>query len=114
MVNAHAHLDLTDLPPTPYGGDFMAWLRAVKTGRPTDPDAVAAAVHRGLAMSAEAGVGYLGDVANSPVAIHARHGAPHGLPGVSYLECFGVGGRQADSVRALDARLAALPFEAPV
>lgn len=114
MVNAHAHLDLTDLPPTPYGGDFMAWLHAVKTGRPTDPDAVAAAVRRGLAMSAEAGVGYLGDIANSPLAIRARQDAPCGLPGVSYLECFGLGKRQTEATRALDAKLESLVFETPI
>ncbi|MEX0776977.1 MAG: amidohydrolase family protein [Phycisphaeraceae bacterium] len=138
MVNAHAHLDLTSLGAQPYGGDFLDWLKYVVSHRPTEPAAIAAAVHRGLALSHDAGVGWIGDIANSTHAVIARLEAcpspgmpqpspdlpraspgmprpspgmprsgglpgthpttpnPPAIPGVSYLEVFGLGRRQLD------------------
>ena len=114
MVNPHAHLDLTDLGPRPYAGDFPAWLRQVAADRPTGDASIEAAVHRGVRMSLEAGVGFLGDVAYWPAAIRARRTAPLQLPGVSYLEVFGVGEAQARAIDAAEAKLAELEFETPV
>lgn len=93
MVNAHAHLDLTDLGPRPYGGDFIEWVRMVMRDRPTEDDAITAALRRGLKMSRDAGVGLLGDIAGTPTAVRARiHAdAEMQIAGTSWLECVGIG-----------------------
>jgi cytosine/adenosine deaminase-related metal-dependent hydrolase len=111
MVNAHAHLDLTDIGPHPYDGDFPAWLRFAAQQRPTDPHALTLAVLHGAEMSRAAGVEYLADLAYDPQAIHARRQAM--LPGVSYLECFGLGPRQHQQIARLNDQLAQLAFETP-
>jgi cytosine/adenosine deaminase-related metal-dependent hydrolase len=113
LVNAHAHLDLTSLGPTPYGGDFTAWLRDVVSRRPTDPKLIIDAVRRGLVLSREAGVGHLGDIAGSTAAVMGRRQTPHEaeIPGVSYIECFGVGEHQASSIAQVTRALNDLPFE---
>jgi aminodeoxyfutalosine deaminase len=129
LVNAHAHLDLTDLGPQPFDGRFEQWL-ALVTDHRRDPAADAAgAVRRGLTASWRAGVGYLGDVAFSPQAVKAwmdwrptpagdgtgpdSDGASGPIPGVSYLECFGLGRWQGEALAKLKEQLAALPYEAP-
>lgn len=116
MVNAHAHLDLAGLAPSPYAGDFLAWLRDVMGRRPTTTQEITAAVHLGLAMSRQSGVAHVGDIAGSPTAIIARQQAPAdvSLPGVSYLECFGLGDRQTPAIEQAAAALDALPFEVPL
>ena len=97
LVNAHAHLDLTGVPAVPYEGGFVAWLEHVMAHRPTEPADVTAAVRCGLALSRQAGVGLVGDVAGSVTALDARldieaelEDSPHPR-GVSLLECFGIG-----------------------
>ena len=62
LVNAHAHLDLSPLGPTPYGGDFTAWLREVVRRRPSEPKRIIEAVREGLRLSRAAGVGHIGDI----------------------------------------------------
>ncbi|MFA9479177.1 amidohydrolase family protein [Phycisphaerales bacterium AB-hyl4] len=116
MVNAHAHLDLTHVPAVDYTGDFLAWLKQVRTARPTDFDAVGAAVAEGLRLSREAGVGYVGDIAGSVDAIRARHAVGEGLalPGVSYLECFGFDTMLDAAADRIEAWLDPLPFDVPV
>ncbi|MFW6060051.1 MAG: amidohydrolase family protein [Phycisphaeraceae bacterium] len=119
LVNAHAHLDLTDLDRRPYDrerGDFTNWLRGVIDDRPQTPDAITDAVHHGLRLSREAGVGWLGDVGGSVDAIYARRQAPAGLrlPGVSYLECFGLGNTGKEVARQVDQALDPLDFEVKV
>jgi cytosine/adenosine deaminase-related metal-dependent hydrolase len=109
LVNAHAHLDLTGLGPRTYGGDFTAWLAEVTVGRPTDPDAIATAVHRGIQLSRAAGVEFVGDLAYHPHAIIARQAA--GIPGVSYLEVFGHGARQQERLAEMRQRLGELTYE---
>ena len=112
LVNAHAHLDLTTLGPRPYKGDFAGWLRGVIQDAPVEDRQVAQAVNQGLAMSAKTGTGYLGDITGSPVAIATRRGND-GLPGVSYLECFGVGARQDDAAAHLKDQLGRLATYTP-
>lgn len=117
LVNAHAHLDLTDLGPRPFDtqtDDFVGWLRQIIDHRPQAPDDIADAVHHGLRLSHQAGVGWIGDIAGSLDAIHARRQAPSGLrlPGVSYLECFGIGEAGKAAARELDQTLDPLDFEA--
>jgi cytosine/adenosine deaminase-related metal-dependent hydrolase len=116
LVNAHTHLDLTGIGQLSYHGDFIGWLRSVMDRRPREPGPIAEAVHQGMRLAREAGVGYMGDVAGSVAAIESRIHAPRELiiPGVSYLECVGIGRQQAEqfdrTVNALDQ----LPFETPV
>ena len=112
MVNGHAHLDLTHLGPRPYVGNFVDWLAQVMQGRPGDDAAIAASVQRGVELSRQAGVEWVGDVANSPAAIRTRQDA--GLAGVSYLECFGLGKRQDQRIEDLRRQLDSLEFETPV
>lgn len=120
LVNAHAHLDLTDTPSAPYRGDFTAWLEHVIAHRDDVASNVQTAVRRGLELSRAAGVGVIGDVAGSRTSIEARMAAEAhmadradafeiaaearsateaesrnppaaGERGVSFLECFGIG-----------------------
>jgi cytosine/adenosine deaminase-related metal-dependent hydrolase len=112
LVNAHAHLDLTDLGPRPLGGSFLDWLGGVMADRPRDADTVTAAVRHGAAMSRQAGVAWIGDVAHSSAAVTARKDTE--LPGVTYLECVGLGSRQPQRWRETLTTLDALPHELPV
>ena len=100
LVNAHAHLDLTTLGPRPYKGQFADWLAEVIRQSPAGDSQVAQSVARGLAMCAQTGTGYLGDITGHLAAINARIGDGK-LPGVSYLECFGVGVRQGEAIARL-------------
>ena len=121
LVNSHAHLDLTLLGPRPFAGDFSAWLLNVRDQRPQDGPTAAAAVEQGLRLSAEAGVGHIGDIAAAPAAVLARLAVCPGLPGqalpgagiggVSYLEAFGVGHKQKDGFIAVLECLRALPSD---
>lgn len=95
LVNAHTHLDLTAIGPQSYAGDFSAWLDMVRRSRPTEPDAIAAAVCDGARMSLAAGVVAVGDIAGAPrgqptlAPAHAL--STTGLTGVSFLEFFAIG-----------------------
>ena len=109
LVNAHAHLDMTAIGPQCYDGNFSAWLWRITEARPTSDDQIGRAVRRGVEMSRAAGVGIVGDIANSPAAVRAR--AATGLGGVSYIECFGQGRTAVRAIEKLDAMLAQLPVE---
>jgi cytosine/adenosine deaminase-related metal-dependent hydrolase len=116
LVNAHVHLDLAGLDPIAFNGDIRAWLGHVMAHRPDQPGAIAQAVHRGLRLSREAGVGFVGDIAGAVPAIEARLNAPGelALPGVSYLECLGIGRDQAERFDQTVDQLDRLPFETDV
>jgi cytosine/adenosine deaminase-related metal-dependent hydrolase len=116
LVNAHLHLDLSGIGPLTYDGDFLNWLRTVMAKRPQESGAIAQAVHRGLRLSLEAGVGCIADIAGSVPAIEARLNAPDelALPGVSYLECMGIGRDQAERFDQTVDALDRLPFETAV
>ena len=111
LVNAHAHLDLTLLGPRPYGGNFMAWLRDIAQCRRADPRLPRESVAAGLEQSQSAGVGVVGDIAGTAEAAQARLESPEPgqMPGVSFVECFGVGRRQVDGFIELARRLGQLP-----
>lgn len=113
LVNAHAHLDLTPIGPIPFGGTFTGWLREVVGSRPAEPKAIIEAVRQGMTLSKAAGVGHIGDIAGSTAAVMGRRQAPDDkvIPGVSYLECFGLGANQASAVARVERALEDLPFE---
>ncbi len=99
MVNAHAHLALSDLGPRPYQGAFIDWLMMVMEQAPREADAVEQAIARGVHLSLEAGVGWVGDICPLPAGI--AHRAHAGLGGVLYLECTGIGDRAEQRAEAL-------------
>ncbi|MBK8975712.1 MAG: amidohydrolase family protein [Planctomycetes bacterium] len=111
LVNAHAHLDLTALGPRAFGGTFLGWVGDVVRDRPRDDRAIAAAVHAGLELSAAAGTGWVGDIAGSEAAVHARLRDAASLPGVAWLECFGIGPAATTGAERADATLARLRDE---
>ena len=100
MVNAHVHLDLTDLDPLPQELDFDGWLAAVIRHRAAQeaPGCVAQAVRRGVAASLAGGCPFVGDVCGSPRAFEALLDSE--LGGVGFIELFGHGPR---AMRALEA-----------
>lgn len=110
MVNAHAHLDLTALGRRPMTGDFIDWVDMVMRERPQSSEAIRAAVRDGLTQSAQAGVGWIGDIAGSDAAVEARWiGGDGAWPGgVSFLECFGIGRAADDAARRAWQRYEAL------
>jgi aminodeoxyfutalosine deaminase len=96
MVNAHAHLDLTDFGPVPYdpAGGFVGWVEMVMRRRPQTEEGITNAVRNGLQLSHAAGTWIIGDIAGSDTAVIARINARQlWLDGPSYLECFGLGSR---------------------
>jgi len=113
LVNAHTHLDLTPIGPQPYQGSFTDWIREVLRLRPAEPKAIIDAVRQGMRLSKAAGVGHIGDIAGSTAAVMGRRQAPDDavIPGVSYLECFGLGANQASTIARVQQALEDLPFE---
>ncbi len=106
MVNAHAHLALTHLGPRPFKGRFIDWLMMVMQQAPREAEAVERAIARGVHLSLEAGVGWVGDVCPMPAGIAQRVEA--GLGGVLYLECTGIGDRAAQRAGAIPSAAAEL------
>lgn len=112
LVNAHAHLDLTDMGPVSYTGRFTDWIAKVMAHRKTQGETgIQSAMLAGLKASYTSGVGWVGDICgtpgtpSSPAAIDARRHAPPplNLPGVAYLEQFGIGSTEARAIEALHA-----------
>lgn len=111
MVNAHTHLDLTHLGPLDHDPDtgFVAWVDRVREGRAQTPDAIAASVRRGIELSLRAGVVLVGDIAGAAAGVprlkpfHALAASP--LSGVSFLEFFAIGSREAAALDRLEALL---------
>jgi cytosine/adenosine deaminase-related metal-dependent hydrolase len=97
LVNAHTHLDLTDIGPQPFDPDrgFAAWADMVRTRRPTSEDAIRSAVRRGIQLSLTGGVVAVGDIAGAPAGqpsltpFQTLRDSP--LWGVSFAEFFGIG-----------------------
>lgn len=97
LVNAHTHLDLTHIGPVPHdpGDGFVRWVDHIRTNRrQTDPE-IAEVVELGVRLSRAGGTIAAGDIAGAPAGrlteapAHAMAAA--GMPGVSYLEFFGIG-----------------------
>lgn len=115
FVNAHAHLDLAHVGPRPFPGTFAEWVRSVITMRAVGAAAIAASVTAGLRASRAAGVGWIGDIAATDAAVDARATAPPDavVPGVAWLEVFGIGRRSTvgtdDALTRLEALRARYP-----
>lgn len=103
LVNAHAHLDLTAIGPTPYGGDFIEWIEFVRDARPSGPEAVAASVRLGIEKSIAGGTAIIGDIAGvgSTVPLEVLR-ADGRLRGLSFVEVFGLGANQQQAIDAME------------
>jgi cytosine/adenosine deaminase-related metal-dependent hydrolase len=111
LVNAHCHLDLTDVGALGFDGDFIAWIDEIRLRRPTDPDAVAAAVRRGIELCRAGGTGLVGDIAGGASPVPSRELTAAAMEGVSFLEVLGIGRAEpraletvAQIARSADAR----------
>jgi cytosine/adenosine deaminase-related metal-dependent hydrolase len=81
LVNAHAHLDVSDLP-APLGepnGGLAPWIRRVMDHRRQWPDAGSRSVALGLAESIRSGVTMLADIAQADWPIEAAADVPLSL-----------------------------------
>lgn len=95
-VNAHTHLDLSEMPLTPGGYvDFVQ--RVVAYGR-TGGRGLAAA-ERGLAELAAGGVSVIGDIVTSEAVLDRLLAHP-GLRGVAYWEVIGPDPQDAERIMA--------------
>jgi aminodeoxyfutalosine deaminase len=92
-VNAHTHLDLSDLPLTP--GSYGAFIRAVVAHARAGGRGLAAA-ERGLRALRDAGVATVGDIVTDE-AVLARLLADPALSGVAYWEVLGPDPVEADA-----------------
>jgi len=104
LVNAHVHLDLTDVGPQSFGGDFLQWIGQIRQLRRNDDYDVAGAVARGAALSRAAGVLTVGDIAGwAAPGLVRRALAASPLRGVSFVELLGFAGEsRAEAERQLD------------
>ncbi len=90
LVNAHTHLELTDLaqlcPAEPM--DFVAWLaRLVWRLRQRSTAQIRAAIERGISELAACGVTHVGDITNTWLSVEPL--LTSGLRGVVFLEVLG-------------------------
>ena len=98
LVNAHTHLELTNVPRPATPGTFQDWLLATMAAT-YDPDPAAfaatrsAATHAGIAQCVRFGVTTVGDVSQNVDVIRPVLG--HGpTRSVSFGECLGLGERR--------------------
>ncbi len=108
MVNAHTHLDLTHLGPLEHDPDagFVAWVNRVREGRAQTSSEIKASVRRGIDLSLRGGVVLVGDIAGAASGVprlepfEALAGSP--LSGVSFVEFFAIGTREAAALERLE------------
>lgn len=118
LVNAHAHLDLTDVGPQPHdpGRGFVDWVEMVRRSRPQQDAEIQSAVHRGVELSLAGGVVAIGDIAGAPggrlnpAAWRALRDS--GMLGVSFLEFFAIGIGEERACAMLDRVIPELAIEA--
>ena len=127
LVNAHTHLDLTHIGPQPFDpvAGFGGFVRLVISRRLGEDEAIAQSVARGAALSLRGGVVAVGDIAGVAGSAGSTGAQPHpnagqptltpwralastALAGVSFLEFFAIGTREAANLERLEATLAPL------
>ena len=102
VVNAHAHLDLTQVGPVPMSRGFEAWLADIRDRRPGTETATDMAVEAGVNASIAGGVVAVGDIAGAFGLQAARRlSASAAIGGVSFIELFGMGARLESGLEAL-------------
>jgi cytosine/adenosine deaminase-related metal-dependent hydrolase len=101
LVNAHCHLDLTDVGSLEFDGDFVGWIDQVRRRRPADPTRIADAVRRGVGLCRAGGTGIVGDIAGAGSPEPRRELGAAAIPGVSYQEVIGIGRGEPSALKAL-------------
>ena len=104
LVNAHTHLDLTHVGPQPHdpGEGFVAWVDRIRAARWTSDHEITESVRAGADLLLRGGTVAVGDIAGAPegrpslVPWRTLAGTP--LRGVSYLEFFAIGTREASAI----------------
>jgi len=106
FVNAHTHLELTDLaerlPPSP---DFTEWLRRMLAARTTAPltrERAYQCARMGIDQSLAAGVATVGDISRASKGTRAAL-AESAMRGVSFGEVIAIGTRRDMLAESLDA-----------
>lgn len=118
LVNAHTHLDLTHIGPRPHDPEdgFMSWARIIRTERRSDEEGIAASVRLGVELACAGGTVAVGDIAGAaagrPTLAAWRALRSSGMPGVSFLEFFALGTREAVSLVCLESVLSEAAAEA--
>lgn len=119
LVNAHTHLDLTHIGPRAHDpkSGFVAFVDLVRRERAGNEADIAASVRRGVQLSLAGGVVAVGDIAGASggrltfAPLQALSQSP--LRGVSFLEFFAMGRREAASLERLREALETLPAGTP-
>lgn len=95
MVNAHTHLELTDIGAQPYdpAGGFVGWVEMLRQSMPVSEQAFAISTMRGVIAAKQAGVQAVGDITHNSVdVLHLdADKANLQLAGQRYIELFGLG-----------------------
>ena len=104
MVNAHCHLDLTNIGPLEYerAAGFVSWVRTIMERRPADEQETRDAVRQGISLSLAGGTGVVGDIAGAGSLIPAQVLRESHLQGTSFVEIFGMGKNQAAGIRLVE------------
>ena len=102
LVNAHAHLDLTEVGPVPLNQGFEAWLADIRQRRPQTELATNQAVDAGVRASIQGGVVAVGDIAGAFGLQAARRLSESMMGGISFIELFGIGARLQSGLEALE------------
>ena len=89
LVNAHTHLNLTQIGQQPYPGSFPEWLGMVMGKMGEEKTKLGDIIRDGAKASLGCGVAYVGDITPGIQGVIARREA--GLKGVSFIEYFGIG-----------------------
>jgi len=108
LGNAHAHLDLSELEPAPFDGDFAGWLARVRDFRRGASEVRAvASLDRGAELLVAGGVALVGDIVGAPLSGAMARAVEvierHGLRGVAFVELFGAGAGRDAALAAITA-----------
>lgn len=98
LVNAHVHLDLSDLPAPAEPLPFPQWLARVQAHRRAqdEPGAVERAVSQGVEASRAGGCPFVGDICGSSRAFSAVQASR--IRGVAFLEVIGHDDRSSEAL----------------
>jgi cytosine/adenosine deaminase-related metal-dependent hydrolase len=111
LVNAHTHLELTDLGQLPRPSSFVDWilrLRARAASVLSQPDQVGSSTMNGVLASVSFGVTAVGDVTLNPAITRPLLQYLHGA---SFGEVLGMAGRAAQVEERIAAAVAPIPAE---
>ncbi|HEX8340717.1 MAG TPA: amidohydrolase family protein, partial [Tepidisphaeraceae bacterium] len=115
LINAHTHLELTNVPRPPRPGSFVDWvIETMASQRRDTPEAYARdrahAVRQGVEQCLKFGVTCVGDISqNVVISRPILAGGP--IRSVSFGECLGIGERAARFARLLESATTEMAFD---